>query len=169
MSLAETADAAILAEPIVPAKLAMNGSAHRNSQRHFHGVLLASAAAVLLLSFVLTVRDHSQVVLPLIGRPLPELCSLRRFTGLACPGCGLTRSFISIAHGDFRAAWTYNPAGLLLFAVVAAQVPFRGYQLWRIGHRRAELLLPYAAEVLFAAVGVALLLQWSLRLAGLAF
>src|SRR5438067_13160115 len=63
----------------------------------FHLILLALSTAVLVLAAVLSVRSGTQVLLPMIDLPLPELCTMRRLTGLNCPGCGLTRSFISLA------------------------------------------------------------------------
>lgn len=45
----------------------------------------------------------------------PIICPFRRLTGLPCPGCGLTRSWVYIAHGDFSRAWAANPFGLLTF------------------------------------------------------
>jgi hypothetical protein len=123
----------------------------------------------MLFSLLLSIRGSTQVLLPLVQVPLPELCTMRRFTGLSCPGCGLTRSFISLAHGDMASAWSYNPAGLLLFALVAIQIPFRTYQLWRIRRGQRELALPFVAQIVFAVLGCALLAQWTLRLAGISF
>ncbi len=40
----------------------------------------------------------------------PVMCPLKFATGLDCPFCGLTRSFVCAAHGSFAAATTYNPA-----------------------------------------------------------
>ncbi|MGL6074260.1 MAG: DUF2752 domain-containing protein [Fimbriiglobus sp.] len=36
-------------------------------------------------------------------------CTLHRFTGLHCTGCGFTRSLSSTAQGDFSQAFAYNP------------------------------------------------------------
>src|SRR5213082_114107 len=44
----------------------------------------------------------------------PPLCPFRLLTGLPCPGCGLTRSVVSLAHGDLAAALTFHPLGPLL-------------------------------------------------------
>jgi Protein of unknown function (DUF2752) len=35
-------------------------------------------------------------------------CPLFQLTGLHCPGCGLTRGFHALFHGDFLAAIDYN-------------------------------------------------------------
>ncbi len=35
-------------------------------------------------------------------------CLFNLLTGKLCPGCGITRCFISILHGDFIKAYHYN-------------------------------------------------------------
>lgn len=135
----------------------------------YHFVLLTLCGGILFLSVVLTVQHGTQVVIPFVGQPLPELCFLRRYLALDCPGCGLTRCFISLGHGDVPAAWSYNPAGLLLFAVIAFQIPFRAIQLWRIRAGRAELETGYLAAAVWGAFATLLFAQWGLRLVGLTF
>jgi len=129
----------------------------------FHVVLLILCTGILLASFFLQ-AGSTTVVLPFINRPLPELCMLRRMTGMTCPGCGLTRCFISLAHGDLASAWSYNPAGIWFFGVVALQVPYRSYQLWRISRGRRELDLLGAGQVALGVFAVALVGQWLVRL-----
>jgi hypothetical protein len=124
---------------------------------------------VLLISAMLSVRDRSQVVLPLLQFPVPELCTMRRLAGIDCPGCGLTRCFISLAHGDLAAAWSYNPAGLWLFLIMAFQIPFRSYQLWRLNRGQPEIVLPWALQITFGILAIGLIAQWALRLAGITF
>lgn len=36
-------------------------------------------------------------------------CLFKRFSGLPCPGCGLTRAFWHLAHGDVAGAFFYHP------------------------------------------------------------
>jgi hypothetical protein len=135
----------------------------------YHVVWLSLSVVVLMAAVLLSIRGSSEVIVPAIGYPLPELCMMKRTTGLVCPGCGLTRCFISLAHGDVASAWSYNPAGLWLFAIVGLQVPFRGYQLWRIRHGLPELVLTRLGLAVFLVFAVALLAQWTLRLAGVSF
>ncbi len=45
------------------------------------------------------------------------VCPLYRFTGIACPGCGLTRGFHALFHGDIPAALGYN-AMIPVFSVL---------------------------------------------------
>lgn len=49
-------------------------------------------------------------------------CPLYSLTGLACPGCGLTRGFHALFHGDILTALDYNamlPFYALLFGFIA--------------------------------------------------
>lgn len=43
-------------------------------------------------------------------------CAFRALAGLPCPTCGITRSLVSLAHGDLAAAFVVNP---LVFLVMA--------------------------------------------------
>lgn len=136
----------------------------------FHWVILGMSSAVLLLSLVLSVREQTQVLLPVLGQPLPELCMVKRMAaGLNCPGCGMTRCFISLAHGDFARAWSYNPAGLWFFAIVLFQIPFRGIQLWRIRRGQSELSVGWLTQIAFTILAVAMVGQWLLRMCGVEF
>lgn len=47
------------------------------------------------------------------------LCQFRTVTHLPCLACGLTRSFIALAHLDPARAAFYHPLGLLLFPLTA--------------------------------------------------
>jgi len=133
-----------------------------------HVVLLFLCGGILVAAFCLRAGEAT-VVVPFLNRPLPEICMLRRMTGLSCPGCGLTRCFISLAHGDLASAWSFNPAGLWLFAIVAAQLPWRTYQLWRIARGQRELAFLGLGQIALAVFIVLLLGQWLLRVAGISF
>ncbi len=46
------------------------------------------------------------------------VCPLLKLTGIACPGCGMTRGLHALLHGDFVSALDYNlllPAVLFFF------------------------------------------------------
>lgn len=46
---------------------------------------------------------------------LPSICPFHNLSGLPCPGCGLTRSFVCLAHGQISMAFEFHPLGPLLF------------------------------------------------------
>lgn len=53
----------------------------------------------------------------------PVLCPFRALTGLPCPGCGLTRSWVYLMHGDIGSSLASNWFGpLLIIAVIALVV-----------------------------------------------
>jgi uncharacterized protein DUF2752 len=61
-------------------------------------------------------------VLPSDGAGIP-VCLFHSLTGLPCPGCGLTRAFSSLLHGQVAAAFAYHPFVFLLlplFVIMAA-------------------------------------------------
>lgn len=98
-----------------------------------HVVLLAMSGAIVLAAFVLQPGDD---LVTLFGHPIPMTCGFRRVTGYGCPGCGLTRSFVYMAHGQVLAAFRMHPIGPPFFAFMAAQVPWQVYQLWSGLRRR---------------------------------
>lgn len=53
---------------------------------------------------------------------LPPLCLLRRLAGVPCPMCGMTRSWIHLAHGRLLDGVAQQPAGAVLFVLTAAYV-----------------------------------------------
>ena len=48
---------------------------------------------------------------------LPSVCLFYTLTGLPCPGCGLTRSFVCISHGHLRDSLHWHPLGLVVYGV----------------------------------------------------
>jgi len=70
--------------------------------RHFgflHALGLAGVGGLLAARF-----------LPLYSLPFFH-CVLREHTGWPCPGCGLTRVAVRVAHGDIAGAFDANPLG----------------------------------------------------------
>lgn len=45
------------------------------------------------------------------------ICYFKTITGLPCPGCGLTRAFISLYKGNMLEAFVYHPLWLLVLLV----------------------------------------------------
>jgi len=103
--------------------------------------------------------------MPGLAGPLPEICLLRRFLGWECPGCGLTRSFVALAHGELGRAWHFNPAGLLWFAALLWQIPYRATQLWLLQRGRELVVRRGFTEGVILILMVACLVQWFVKLA----
>ncbi|HWB10720.1 MAG TPA: DUF2752 domain-containing protein [Pirellulales bacterium] len=105
----------------------------RGMFRNHHWVMLAVAVAVVVAATVLEVQPEERVALRGLSRyPLPHLCMSRSLLGLSCPGCGLTRSFVYLAHGRWQEAWRVHRLGWLLAGLVLIQLPYRGMILARL-------------------------------------
>jgi hypothetical protein len=86
------------------------------------------------------------------------VCPLFAMTGLACPGCGMTRGFHSLFHGDVLAALDYNAllpiaavmVGYLFVSLVTASWRGRGLS-WNV-FRPAVLWSVLAVTIVFAVV-----------------
>jgi hypothetical protein len=80
-------------------------------------------------------------------------CPLFQMTGLACPGCGLTRAFHALFHGDALTALDYNaliPFYALFFVYLAASlfsVAVRG---------RGFSFKPFAPKIVYGFLVVSL-------------
>jgi hypothetical protein len=124
---------------------------------------LIACLLVLSAAFLLRVDRDGQVRLPIGEITSPDTCFFRFVTGNGCPGCGLTRCFVSIAHGNLRSAWAFNPAGLLFFPFVVAQIPYHAAQIWRI-RRNLPIWRPTRLSTCLVFVLVAtLIVQWVCR------
>lgn len=48
----------------------------------------------------------------------PSLCLIRRIFGVPCPGCGMTRAFSCVMHGEFKKALQYNRLVVIVFPLL---------------------------------------------------
>lgn len=87
---------------------------------------------MILLPVVVTAIAASMTATPEVvrwfGHEVPVVCMFRRLTGLSCLGCGLTRSFVLLVHGEWADAFRTNPLGPPLYVAMVIQSPFL---LWR--------------------------------------
>ncbi|MEW4563694.1 DUF2752 domain-containing protein [Bremerella sp. JC770] len=126
----------------------------------FHIVMLSVALLVTTLSFLLYTDGPTDVVIPWLNIALPSTCSMQNMAGIDCPGCGLTRSFISLAHGKLDASLAFNPAGILIFGVVLFQIPYRIAQLWRLSRGLPAWNLNMVSLWIWGPIVVVLMVQW---------
>jgi len=94
--------------------------------------------------------------------PLQQLpflrCALRAHTGWPCPGCGLTRVAVRVAHGDIAGALDANPLGTVAALCFAACTVLAALQLlFRLPIPVVQLSAPEARRVrlaVFSALAV---------------
>ena len=128
-----------------------------------HGFLLLAGLLVFCFSIWMQTDGETVVYLPGSEIPLPDVCTSKQVFGVDCPGCGLTRGFISISHGQFLRAWHFNPASFVVYILVVGQVPWQIFQLSRI--RRGQF--PVTSNWVYlvpALAAVCLVVQWVIKM-----
>jgi len=119
-------------------------------------MILAGLSAVFIISIVWRPPDD----------PSFTLCPFRFFTGLPCPGCGMTRAFCALGHGEVWRAVRFNALSPVLFLGAAGAWTSAWATVLRCDRVNAFLLrlCPNAvvAKVMLALVGV----WWAVRLVG---
>ena len=77
-----------------------------------------SAANISGLFILIAIFIVSIIVPPFDAAPF-SICIFKNITGIECAGCGLTRAFLFLAHGQLSKAIKHNPlvlpVALLLF------------------------------------------------------
>ncbi|MFI5401403.1 MAG: DUF2752 domain-containing protein [Planctomycetota bacterium] len=107
--------------------------------------LLALACATALAVGAWLVPASGGVAVPGEG-PARSACWFREATGIPCPTCGMTRSYVSMLEGDVAGSFRAHPAGpVMLLATAAALVGIlfvtlcRRSPLWGRGGFRSSL------------------------------
>ena len=104
------------------------------------------------------------LVMSVIIPRAPEigLCSFKRLTGLPCAGCGMTRSFIALGHGDWTAGFEWHPIGVLLYMAMVLMLPLL---LWEMRNRHILITLNRRTIVIFVvSLVAAMVVVWGIRL-----
>ncbi len=102
------------------------GESAAKLERQRDRVIMLVASLITLASLLL---DPSDSAVALFGWNVPPLCLWTNLFGVECWGCGLTRSFTFMGHGDLEGAFRLHRLGPGLYGLVAAQIPYR---LWRL-------------------------------------
>lgn len=95
-----------------------------------HLLILSMIVGPLILSRILEpMPTNVEESVTLFGVKLPPICSMKRNFNLPCPGCGLTRSWVSAAHGQYSISWEYHRMGMLLMIYAIIQALRHGFWL----------------------------------------
>jgi hypothetical protein len=140
-------------DPVGAISLDDEAAPPRRAKRHVEMLVLAAIAAGGALA--LEVRDDERVGLRIWPyTSMPQSCASRSVFGVECPGCGLTRSFVRIAHADWRGAWEYHRLGWLMALATLLQFPYRLHLIFA----RGKTLVPPRLALAFGYALVALLI-----------
>ena len=131
---------------------------------------LPSATADKSLAWVALICLSAMFLISMVWRPADEptfiLCPFRALTGLLCPGCGMTRAFCALGHGELRRAIRFNALSPLLYLSFIIVWVGAGATVLNLHRVRAvvERLRPSATmSVLILALTM---VWWVVRLAG---
>src|SRR4051812_48909265 len=109
-------------------------------RRERHWTMLSVATVIVVFSFALEVRSDQRVELRFLpGYPLPQSCLSRQWFNCNCPGCGLTRSFIYLAQGDWDRSLALHKVGWLMALAVLVQFPYRLFALRSNAHNTSPV------------------------------
>jgi hypothetical protein len=122
-------------------------------------------ATVLTASLLLEPRPDEFTYL--LGERFGGPCLFRELSGVACPQCGMTRSFVWAARGAWATAWHYSPGGFTLFLAIELTAVI-GLTRWVRRTPEALRLSQRTWILLLLAWVIGLVLApWGLRIAGL--
>jgi hypothetical protein len=91
-----------------------------------------------------------------LGLPLPR-CTFRALFGVPCVTCGSTHAAIALFHGEFLAAWRFNPLATFFFFAIAI---YDAYALIVLVRRTSRLRFGVARRYLVPLIIGAALLNW---------
>lgn len=119
--------------------------------------LFILASGVVVLSFLLPAlkSHHAWVNIP---------CIFYKVTGVPCLACGLTRSFVFTAHGNFVHAFEMHLLGPGLFILTCGLAAYLGTALV-IGYRVKYRLATRTRRIAFWSVLGLFLVCWGIKIA----
>jgi len=128
-----------------------------------HIIILLLCIVILIASLVFKINGNDTNV---FGFKWPLHCLLYKTLGVKCALCGLSRSFCSLAHGDFLKSLRFHTIGPAIFIFVCLQIPYR---IWAIALIRRKInatimKIGLSTGVLLVA---ALFVNWLIYLGGL--
>ena len=100
---------------------------------------------------------------------IPSTCVFWHVTGLPCPTCGITRSFVALSHLDFHRSVAMHPFGipamglfglwwvLSLYGIVGGKPV--GMLRWAHGRGALLALTGFALLIVFGAIRIWLLVR----------
>jgi hypothetical protein len=128
-------------------------------RRSVWALVAVAAAAVLYVARTLEPDARGHGTHEQLGLPP---CGFLEWTGIPCPGCGLTTAFAHLARGEVVAAFQANPGALPLFTLTLFAVPFAAAGA-ATGLRFEPVVVNRTTSRVAVVVVATLILGWVLR------
>lgn len=113
-----------------------------------------------MLVAALVIQPAGDQNLQFLQYQLPPMCGFRMGTGLPCPGCGLTRSWVHLAHGDLLGSFAQHRLGWLTMGYVFLQAIRHGMWLAQPKKRKAIDRWGKKLDTSIIVLGILLVLNW---------
>jgi hypothetical protein len=121
-------------------------------------MVLFGALGIVVAGLVIDVDQEG--TLSVVGAPslkLPVVCPLRRYLGIPCPACGLSRSVTHLLHGRPLESLATHRLGWMLLLGLLIQIPYR---IWCLAGRKAWLDHPPIEDLMLAIFFILIVLNW---------
>ena len=126
----------------------------------FHTIILFLCIAIIAAASIFRI---DVLGLYFFGFKWPMHCLLHSVFDVKCAFCGMTHSFIAVAHGDLTAALQYHFLGPVLFGFIVFQIPYRIWALM-ISPRRVNIKIRKAHNYFAGIILAAILVNWLIYL-----
>jgi hypothetical protein len=97
---------------------------------------------------------------------IPHFCLFNKLTGLPCPVCGITRSFLSLYDFKIMESLKYNPNGLIISSFFILQIPMRIIVLFNENHFH---LIEKISRIMTRLIITTLLIYWIIQIINIKF
>lgn len=124
-------------------------------ERRMAWVVLAGLSVMFLISMLWRPADESTFI----------LCPFRRVTGLLCPGCGMTRAFCALGHGEPLRAVHFNALSPLLFVSLMVVWVGAAATVFNLRGLRAAVMRLRPNRTVSVMLFAAVMVWWVVRLA----
>ena len=97
-----------------------------NDNKLYHLFIFLLCILILLFSLILSFENGNSIYISGFEQyNYFGFCLFKQVTGVQCPSCGLTRSFILIGHFKILEALSFNMVGIFMYILVILQIPYR--------------------------------------------
>jgi hypothetical protein len=123
----------------------------------------ANAIVIVVILLALGLAKTATVVdggICIFGFRLPEMCASKLLLGRSCMGCGLSRSLVFAAAGQWAQSLAIHPSGLWLGGILLCQLAVRSIMLAMKPRRSLRWRVDLAASLitLFVALYIPMIL-----------
>ena len=125
-----------------------------------HWLVIGICAGALGLAAFLEVPSPNSPSVAVESHKIPSICGFKNLTGIDCPGCGLTRSWVAGMHGRISDSLRFHRLGWLLMLFAFLQIVRHGVWLARPAARKAVGIWGRRLDGTLMPIVILLLINW---------